>query len=197
MRRLVALAILVVPAFVSADERILSFHSDVLVLANGNIEVTETIAVRSEGHAIERGIYRDFPVEYRDSLGNNYEITVVPLAVTRNGQSEDFHSKRSGRDVRVYFGRSDRFINNGEHTYVFRYSANRLLGYFEHHDELYWNVTGFRWAFPIDKASATIRLDFEAPVRERTAAAYTGRKGSKAQNFRQHFDLDGNAHFQA
>jgi len=197
MKILAFLAILFLPAFAAADERILSFHSDVLVLTNGEIEVTETITVRAEGNAIKRGIYRDFPIEYRDSFGNNYEIAVKALAVTRNGQSEDFHSKRSGRDIRVYFGRSDRFIDSGTHTYVFRYSADRLLGFFEQHDELYWNVTGFRWAFPIDKASATIRLDFDVPLKNLTAGAYTGRHGSKAQDFRHHFDLSGNAHFAA
>ena len=50
-----------------ADERILSFHSDVRVLTDGMIEVTETIQVQAEGKQIRRGIYRDFPVEYERS----------------------------------------------------------------------------------------------------------------------------------
>ncbi len=42
-----------------ADERILSFHSDILVRADGWIEVTETIRVRAERNRIRFGIYRD------------------------------------------------------------------------------------------------------------------------------------------
>ena len=50
----------------SADERILSYHSDILIRADGWIEVTETIRVRAEGNQIRRGIYRDYPTQYED-----------------------------------------------------------------------------------------------------------------------------------
>ena len=152
MRRLIALLGLCLSFASQADERILSFHSNVHVMPDGMIEVTETITVRAEGKQIRRGIYRDFPVEYQDRLGNTYNITLEPLAVLRDGNREAFHTVRSGRDVRTYFGRSNYFIEPGEHTYVFRYRANRMLGYFEQHDELYWNVTGNNWAFPMSFA---------------------------------------------
>ncbi len=153
MRRLVALVGLCLSFAGQADERILSFHSDVRVFPDGMIEVTETIKVRAEGNQIRRGIYRDFPVEYEDRLGNTYNIKLEPLAVQRDGNREAFHTVRSGRDVRTYFGSSDRFIEHGEHTYVFRYRANRMLGFFDQHDELYWNVTGNEWVFPIDASN--------------------------------------------
>lgn len=180
-----------------SDERILSFHSDVRVFDDGMIEVTETIQVRAEGNQIRRGIYRDFPVEYRDRLGNNYEITVEPLAVQRNEMRESFHTVRHQRDIRIYFGSSDRLIKPGIHTYTYRYRANRLLGFFEHHDELYWNVTGNRWAFPIDKASATVRLEFDAPRDQLMVEAYTGRLGSKGQDYGRYLDEAGAIHFVA
>lgn len=195
MKELIALLALVLSTSAVADERILSFHSDIRVFADGMIEVTETIKVRAEGKAIRRGIYRDFPVEYRDRLGNTYEITIEPLAVTRNELSEAFHTKRSGRDIRTYFGRADRFIEQGEHTYTFRYRANRMLGFFDQHDELYWNVTGFRWAFPIDKASATVTLEFNVPRDAIQVAGYTGAYGSKEQNFGRYFGEAGSVHF--
>lgn len=44
------LALGVLPA--SAQERILSFHSDIVVEADGTLDVTETIAVRAEGHLV-------------------------------------------------------------------------------------------------------------------------------------------------
>ena len=180
-----------------SDERILSFHSDVRVFEDGMIEVTETIQVRAEGNQIRRGIYRDFPVEYRDRLGNNYEITVEPLAVQRNEMRESFHTVRHQRDIRIYFGSSDRLIEPGIHTYTYRYRANRLLGFFEQHDELYWNVTGNRWAFPIDKASATVRLEFDAPRDQLMVEAYTGRLGSKGQDYGRYLDEAGAIHFAA
>ena len=197
MKKLLATILLILSTSVLADERILSFHSDVRVFADGMIEVTETIQVRAEGKQIRRGIYRDFPVEYEDRLGNNYEISVEPLAVLRDEMPESFHTVRNRRDIRTYFGRSDYLLAPGVYTYTYRYRANRLLGFFEQHDELYWNVTGNRWAFPIDKASATVTLDFAAPRDAMIVEGYTGRLGSKAQEYGRYMDEAGTVHFSA
>ncbi|MDH3620356.1 MAG: DUF2207 domain-containing protein [Gammaproteobacteria bacterium] len=195
MKRIIVILLLCLPVAAMADERILSFHSDVRVFTDGMIEVTETIKVRAEGKQIRRGIYRDFPVEYEDRLGNTYKIKLEPQAVLRDGQPEAFHSVSSGRDVRTYFGRSNYFIEHGEHTYVFRYRANRMLGFFEQHDELYWNVTGNNWNFPIDKATARVRLEFDAPRDAILVEGYTGRAGSKDQDYGRFMDDSGDINF--
>ncbi|MEJ2298074.1 MAG: DUF2207 domain-containing protein [Woeseiaceae bacterium] len=197
MRRCLLLLLAWLSATAAADERILGFHSDILVFPDGMLEVTETIRVRAEGHQIRRGIYRDFPVEYEDRLGNTYNITLEPLAVLRNDRPEAFHTVRSGRDVRTYFGSRNRFLDHGEHTYVFRYRVNLMLGYFENHDELYWNVTGNNWVFPIDAASATVHLQFAPPRDALMIDAYTGRLGSTAQDYSHFVDADGSVTFEA
>ncbi len=104
---------------------------------------------------------------------------------------------RSGRDVRTYFGSKNRFLDHGVHTYEFRYRVNRMLGFFDQHDELYYNVTGHEWAFPIDKASATVRFDFDVPRDSILVEGYTGRYGSGDQDYGRYLDEDGNVHFQA
>ncbi len=197
MKKLILVLSLLLSTAAFADERILSFHSDIRVYPDGTIDVTETIQVRAEGKQIRRGIYRDFPVEYEDRLGNNYRIRIGPQTVLRNEMPEAFKTVRSGRDIRTYFGRSDRFIENGIHTYTYRYSANRMLGFFEEHDELYWDVTGSRWVFPIDKASATVTLQFDAPRNALMVEGYTGRAGSKAQEYGRFLDEAGAVHFVA
>ena len=197
MTRLLACLLLALPSAVVGDERILEFHSDVRVFDDDMIEVTETIKVRAEGRQIRRGIYRDFPVDYEDRLGNEYRMRFEPLSVRRNGEKESFHTVRSGRDVRTYFGRSDRFVEHGIHTYTFRYRVDRMIGFFDEHDELYWNVTGNSWVFPIDKASATVRLEFAAPRHALMVDGYTGRPGSSDQDYGRFLDDDGNINFQA
>ena len=172
----------------NADERILEFHSDIVVKQDGWIEVTETIKVRAEGKRIQRGIYRDFPTDYEDKLGNNYVVDFEPLTVLRNDEREDFHSDNFYNGVRVYFGRSDYFIEHGEHTYTFRYRASRMLGFFKQHDELYWNVTGLDWAFPIDAASATVSFDFPVQANEVFVEAYTGPAGSTDRDYAASID---------
>jgi hypothetical protein len=116
MKNLIAILILLLSTTAYSDERILSFHSDVRIFTDGMIEVTETIQVRAEGQQIRRGIYRDFPTEYEDRLGNSYEITVEPLAVLRNELPEPFHTVRSGRDIRMglYPGQYHRADVGGE-----------------------------------------------------------------------------------
>ena len=196
MKRFVLL-IACLPFAAQADERILSFHSDIRVFDDGMLEVTETIEVRAEGQQIRRGIYRDFPVEYEDRFGNEYKITLEPLAVLRNDDREAFHTVRDGRHVRTYFGSRNRLLDHGVHTYTYRYRVNRMLGFFDEHDELYWNVTGNELAFPIDKATATVRLEFDAPRDALFVDGYTGRLGSKAQDYGHYLDESGNLHFQA
>jgi len=193
----VAVLLLLISTLAYSDERILSFHSDIRVFTDGMIEVSETIEVRAQGKQIRRGIYRDIPVEYQDRLGNTYKITIDLLTVLRNGIPESFHTVKNRRDVRTYFGSSDRVIDAGIHTYVFRYRANRMLGFFEQHDELYWNVTGNRWDFPIDKASATVTLEFDAPRDAIMVEAYTGRLGSNEQRYSRYLDAAGAVHFAA
>ncbi|MDH3266358.1 MAG: DUF2207 domain-containing protein [Gammaproteobacteria bacterium] len=195
MKRLAA-CFLLLSSSVLADERILDFHSDVLVMQDGWIEVTETIRVRAEGNRIRRGIYRDFPTEYRDQRGNQYAVGFQPLSVLRNNSNEDFHTQKIRDGKRVYFGDANRFLNNGEHIYRFRYRANRILGFFDSHDELYWNVTGVDWEFPIDSASATITFGFDVSPNELSAEAYTGAFGYTSQDYTSRIDASGRAEFQ-
>jgi len=197
MRILVALVLLGLPLAGLANERILSFHSEIRVMTDGMIEVTETIKVRAEGNRIKRGIYRDFPTEYEDKLGNEYKVAFQPLAVLRNDKPESYHTQAVRRGIRTYFGRADRFIEHGEHIYTFRYRASRMLGFFKEHDELYWNVTGFDWAFTIDKASVTVALEFDAPLAGITHEAYTGPFGAKGRDYRSRLDSARQVYFEA
>lgn len=182
-------SLLLLPLIALADERILDFQSDVLVRQDGWIDVTETITVRAEGARIQRGIYRDFPTEYTDSYGNSHVVAYEPLSVLRNDAPEAFHSERLSNGVRTYFGSSDRFLDHGVHVYVYRYRASRMLGFFDSHDELYWNATGNEWAFPIDKTTATVTLDFGAAPEMADAPAihsvdaYTGPMGARGKDY--------------
>ncbi len=167
-----------------ADERIVDYDSSVLVRADGRIEVTETITVRAEGDRIRRGIYRDYPTQYRDRFGNLVEVAYEPVSVERDGQPEAFHSERVSNGVRTYFGSAERLLEPGEHTYVYRYRAGRMLGFFATRDELYWNVTGLGWEFPIDHASATVSFDFGLPPGSLGVDAFTGGSGAQGRAWR-------------
>jgi hypothetical protein len=179
-----------------ADERILDYHGDVAVQADGSMRVEETIRVRAEGNNIRRGIYRDFPTDYEDRLGQRYRVAFDVIAVRRDGAAEPWHSERQGNGVRVYAGSSDVFLKPGEYTYTFVYRTDRQLGFFDKHDELYWNVTGNGWAFVIDRASAAVRLPEGVPREAITVEAYTGPQGAKGRDYRAWVDEAGAARFE-
>lgn len=189
--------LLLLPLLAGADERILKFNSDIVVQGDGWIEVTETIQVRAEGNRIRRGIYRDFPTRYRDVYGNTHEVAYEPLTVLRNDAREDFHTRQRDNGIRTYFGSSNRMLPPGIHTYTFRYRANRMLGFFDEHDELYWNVTGLEWAFPIDKASATVVLKFEGDPAAQGTGAFTGPMGSKGTDYTERREGPASVSFQS
>ena len=191
MRAAVRVLLLVLSVAAAADERILDYHSDILVRPDGRIEVAETIRVRAEGERIRRGIYRDYPTRYKDRLGNDVVVDYEPRTVSRNGMPEDFRSEARGNGVRTWFGSADRLLEPGEHTYRYRYDAGRMLGFFETHDELYWNVTGLGWEFPIDRASATVTFDFRVPAEDVALEAWTGALGESGRDWRAGRDAAG------
>jgi uncharacterized membrane protein YgcG len=179
----IALALALVPAALSpaaAVERILQFISDVTVERNGDLDVTETIAVQAEGRNIRRGILRDFPTIYRRRDGARVVVGFDVLSVTRNGTPEHFSTEGLSNGVRVRIGSADRLINSGRHDYVIRYRTTRQIGFFPDYDELYWNATGTGWTFAIDQAEARITLPEAVPFTQ--TAFYTGPQGATGKD---------------
>jgi uncharacterized membrane protein YgcG len=162
-------------------EQIVDYHSDVQVSAEGTLRVQETIRVVSAGDQIRHGIYRDFPTRYSDRLGNRYSVGFDLVGAARDGEPEQTRIENRSNGVRIYLGRSDYFLPPGEHTYTITYTTDRQLGFFSDHDELFWNVTGNGWIFPIEHASATVHLPGNISANEVRLGGYTGPQGSMAQ----------------
>ena len=178
-----------------SSERILSFHSDITVIPDGSMEVRETIKVRAAGEEIKRGIYRDFPTDYRDRLRNEYVVRFEVLGVQRDGKDEPFHIESISNGKRVYIGEKRTYLEPGEYTYTLSYRTNRQLGFFPNHDELYWNVTGNGWIFPIEQASATVVLPRGIKRDAIVLEGYTGPQGSLGTAFESSADSDSHATF--
>lgn len=164
-----------------ADERILSFSSEIRVQRDASLLVTERIAVQVEGRQIRRGIYRDFPTDYRDRLGNRVRVDFRLLQVLRNDQPEPHRVESRANGVRIWLGDATHMLTPGAHHYTLRYYTNRQLGHFPTHDEVYWNVTGNGWAFVIDRATARVRLPDAVPWQELRLDLYTGPGGAQGQ----------------
>lgn len=183
-----------IPAW--ASERIIDYHSEIQVLASGAMNVQERIRVHAEGHQIRRGIYRDFPTDYRDAAGNRYRVGFDLLGVSRDGHPEPYHTERRSNGMRVYAGEKSVFLRPGDYTYSIRYQTDRQLGFFESRDELYWNVTGNDWSFPIEHASARVSLPAGVPASAIRTDGYTGPQGAKGRDYVSRVDDDGTVSFE-
>ncbi|NEZ05179.1 DUF2207 domain-containing protein [Wenzhouxiangella sp. XN201] len=172
-------ALLLLPVMAVAEERIVEFASEIEVKPSGELVVVENITVVAEGRDIRRGIYRDFPTRYEDRSGRRMTVPFEVTSVRRNGQREDWHTESISNGVRVYFGSADRMLEHGEHTYELIYRTERQIGFFEDFDELYWNVTGNAWGFPIEQASVVVELPPGASPDDLRLDAYTGAQGEQ------------------
>ena len=186
---LAAWATVVCPAY--AVEEILDWHSNIIVTQDASMTVTETIQVRAEGNIIKRGIYRDFPTTYKDRAGNRVTVDFTLLGVERDGRPEPYHTRDRSNGIGIYAGQSDVFLKPGVYTYQITYRTDRQLGYFEDHDELYWNITGNGWDFPILKASASVTLPSSVPGNSMRTGGYTGPQNSREGAYSSRIDAEG------
>ena len=175
------------PAF--AEEAIENFHSDISVDRDGTVHVTETIRVRAEGNQIKRGIFRDVSTTFEDAERRVHQIGFKLLDVTRDGRPEPHFIERYSDYLRIYAGEENVFLDTGSYTYVITYETERQIRWFDDKPELFWNVTGNDWSFPILSASASLKLPGGvAPVR---FDAYTGMFNERGGDWQGAVSSDG------
>ena len=174
---LVFLLIPVLPLSCMADEVIEDFVSSIAVMPDGVMKVREDITVRVEHRKIRHGIYRDFPTVYQNTRGERVKVGFQVREVLLDGIPVKKSISRQDNGVRIRIGDPDSYVPPGSHTYSIEYVTTGQLGLFEDHDELYWNVTGNGWDFPIMKASARISLPPGTPLED--LVWFTGPQGSR------------------
>jgi len=182
-RLLLALTLLLSIAAARADERILDWQSDITVQPDSTVEVTETLRVRAEGEQIRRGLLRDFPTRYVDRRGRRVVTGFEVISIRRDGLAEPHALEKLANGVRIRIGDPEVFLSPGEYTYVITYRTDRQLGFFADHDELYWNVTGNGWDFPIDAVSAQVFLPGTIDAASIAVEAYTGPQGAQGRDW--------------
>jgi hypothetical protein len=134
-----------------------SFEADILVHADGTLDVTEVLRPRFTGSW--NGIFRTIPVEYRHPMGFNYTLFLEVQSATDNQRTPlkfTVSRQRHYKKVKIWVPGA----RDTTRTVILRYRVKNGLRFFEEHDELYWNVTGDEWEVPIESARATITLPF-------------------------------------
>ena len=182
------------PAF--AQERILSYDTQLQINSDGSLDVREQIKVRAEGTNIRRGITRDFPTHYKDRVGNNVVVDLQVIDVLRDGKVEPWFVEKQSNGKRINTGNDDFLPVPAEYTYTLHYRTTRQLGFFDDHDELYYNAIGLDSDFAVESGSVDLRLPKPVPVEQLKAEGYSGADGSKGQDFVASLPAPGLAHWQ-
>ena len=185
LRVLLLVALFFAPVAASEQERITDFDVTIEVQKDGDILVTETIGVISQGYQIRRGIFRDLPRTYvkgARTLPYAYDVK----GVARDGEKEPYAIEKEDNAFRIRIGDADVNLDNGPHTYEIAYQVKNQVRYFGDYDEVYWNATGNYWAFPIEHARARIRLPGGAGAVQ--TAGYTGYLGDTDKFYSYKFE---------
>lgn len=162
-------------------ERILNFKSIIEVNANGKLHVTETITVLCRGEKIKRGIYRDLINVKHEKYGLKKVYSYKVLSIKRDGVPDKYSTKNENGNFRIYIGDSGYYLPiNNYYTYEIIYETDKQLLMHQNKAELYWNVTGNNWDFPIEKAEALILLPDNKII---SNEAYTGSLNSIDKNY--------------
>lgn len=170
------LSLLFLPIYGQQAERIINFHSAILIDTTGRVQVTEQIKVYAAGNEIKRGIVRQIPVYRKNVNGNRTKVDIHVISVQCNGQGAKFRSEHENENLVIYVGDKDVYLDPGIYEYAITYESRGHIGFFDTYDELYWNVTGNDSDLAIEKASATVTLP--DGIQAINTACYTGKYGS-------------------
>lgn len=155
----------------SSGELIRSYSSEILVNIDNSIDVVENI-LYDGGTFPRHGIYRDIvPYSAEGRLMSIQDVSVVD----ENDIPQPFEVLDLGNKIRIKIG-DPGVTFEGQRIYIIKYHATKAVSHLEKLDEIYWNITGTDWGFPILKVSAYVRLPSGASMTQ--SSCYFGIKGS-------------------
>lgn len=155
-------------------ETIRNFHSNISLMSDSSLCIEEHLKI-DFGKTRKHGLYRDLPLDYECRNGKN-GMHVEVGDVSCDGKKSFFLSKVEDGRLRLTIGNPEKTVT-GVHDYIIKYRACNAVGFFDGKPEVYWNVTGNDWPFPINLASA--RLTAPNGVKPVQYASYAGATHSK------------------
>lgn len=182
------MASLLAPPAIAAEPIITLLSSQSEIEPDGLLVVTETITATVPGGG--HGMFRDIPYVLR--LANGRRVAEPPeiMAVNMDGKalSTDDVERRDGGLLRVYMRDPSKTMTRGRHTFSLRYRMRNMIGFFDDHDELNWNVTGTLWSVPIEQAIYSLTLPEGGRVGR--TAAWLGQEGSRDSPVSQRIQVE-------
>ncbi|MDL2216115.1 DUF2207 domain-containing protein [Desulfovibrio sp. OttesenSCG-928-M14] len=171
------------PLTAMAEERVLSFDVTAELQADASMIVTERIKVNIEHKIIRQGITHAFPIKepYDDTKIRHYGFEL--LSVKLDGKPVNYHEDRAGFHTGIAVGTAGKAAPLGVHTYEIVYRTTGHVRPMPERDEIYFNVMGNNWAFPVDHVSFTLRLPAGGPSAFLESVAFTGAPGETGEDY--------------
>ncbi len=173
---IISFLLIIFPLFSFASEKISDFNVTLSLGADLRADVTEEITVIAEHRNIKRGLVREIPSD------SGRKIRVKSLFM--DGAPHPYFTENNEGNIEVNFGNNN-FISPGIHKYVLSYTMENAVIFSKDFNEVYWNVTGNNWAFPIDNASFRLILPEGSEVIDEGISLYTGGYRSKQSDAKQ------------
>ncbi|MBI5634722.1 MAG: DUF2207 domain-containing protein [Nitrospirae bacterium] len=152
--------------------RVTNFHANILIQADGNIHVQETMQVLTAGAAFEQkkgalltGIYRAIGGRVQGQHAYYRLMGFEMKGAALDGQPIPYRVETSGRWFTHYvFLGPERFtLSPGVHEFAIEYAVDRHIRFLPDHDELFWWVFGkgmHGWAESVGTIGATVLLPY-------------------------------------
>jgi hypothetical protein len=160
--------------FASGNWVINNFQSVISIQENGQVSVTETIAV-DFGSEQKHGIFRNIPYSYSNDQQQSITTDINVVSVSQDGNTAHYRSYKQDQFLVIQIGDSNNTIS-GKHSYKISYLISGVIRSFENYDELYWDVAGNGWPVPIQSISATVTAPLNGIIK---TACFQGAYGSK------------------
>ncbi|MHC4996232.1 MAG: DUF2207 domain-containing protein, partial [Planctomycetota bacterium] len=194
-----AAAVLGWGAVSSAQQRVSSFDTHVILNEDDSALVREVIVIESTGEPIKQGVYRNIKtLALVGRLKAETEVKLDILSVTHNGEPFEYDSQFGKGLARLQFSPKDQPVEPGRHTLVLEYRIGQQVRFGETRDTFKWNVNGYDWWLPIDYVGLTITLPEGVPRGTIKREGRTGLETEPEDNYAASVDPEtGNVHFQA
>jgi len=138
----------------------------------GELQVVEHIRVNFTDQ--NHGLLRAIPKSYK---GHSLKLHIDQ--VSSSTAPAQYTTYTSNDNLVLKIGDPDRTVT-GVHNYTIVYTVSNVVGFYDDHDELYWDINGDQWGQPFQHVTANIRLPNGLQSQEQACFA-----GSYGQNNKQ------------
>jgi uncharacterized membrane protein len=138
-------------------EKISAFDADIQINQDTSITVTEKITFFTQ--VARHGIERYIPYTYKTE-DESYKLKFFDFSA-KDEEGNDVLVEKSRQSGNHYLkiGFKDRTFT-GSQTFTIKYTVEEVIKRFNDHDELYWDIVGESWDFPVENVTAAVTSNF-------------------------------------